>query len=298
VATYAVWGGVPAYWERIDDTTSVLDNIRVQLLPSNAMMQEEPRILLQDFINDPHNYVGILRAIASGSHSQSEICNFTGLSRGMVSKYLSVLRETGFVERQVPVNENQSDSRRGRYFITDPYLRFYYRFLAAYQAKLAMGEQRQMLDTIEKEMPDFIQTYTWQELCQEWTLRASAREALPLNIEKVGSVWTRTQDIAVVGINSIAKHLVLGSCRWDTVPADDEDIRELVAKVPLIIPKDEPWSLYFVGFSSGGWTEDVRQNRDRIIQRELADSWRYEGSRLVDLESISEDLNAWSVVLN
>jgi hypothetical protein len=114
----------------------------------------------------------------------------------------------------------------------------------------------------------------------------------------VGSVWTRTQDIAVVGISQRAKHLVLGSCRWGTVPANDADIRELVSKVPLIIPKDEPWSLYFVGFSSAGWTAEVHQNLDGIIERELADKWRYEGSRLVDLESVSEDLNAWSVVLN
>jgi AAA+ ATPase superfamily predicted ATPase len=298
VATYSIWGGIPAYWERIDETASVMENIRVHLLPSNALMQEEPRILLQDFINDPHNYVGILRAIAFGAHAQNEICEFTGLSRGFVSKYLAVLRDTGFVERQVPITETSPDSRRGRYYITDPYLRFYYRFLAAYQAKLALGEQQQMLTTIERNLPEFIQTYTWQELCREWVLRASARGEIPLDIEEVGGAWTRTQNIDVVGINNRQKHLVVGSCQWDSSPADLDLIRDLVAKTAVMVPKDEPWALYYLGFASNGWTDDAIKQATKIIQRGLSNKWRFAGVKFLDLDGIVLDLTRWSVSVN
>ncbi|MEZ4712523.1 MAG: ATP-binding protein [Caldilineaceae bacterium] len=61
VAIYAMWGGIPAYWERLNAAQSISDNIRRELLTPNNLMQAEPRLLLQDFVNDPHNYVGILR---------------------------------------------------------------------------------------------------------------------------------------------------------------------------------------------------------------------------------------------
>lgn len=299
IATYAIWGGIPAYWERINSDVSVMENVRVQLLPSNAMMQEEPRILLQDFINDPHNYVGILRAIASSSHTQSEICDFTGLSRGLVSRYLSVLRETGFVEREIPVTETSTDSRRGRYFITDPYLRFYYRFLAAYQARLALGEQEQMLTSIEGHLPQFIETYTWTDLCQEWVLRAAARNELPLTVEDVGGAWTRSQTLEVVGIDHVEKNIVLGVTQWADAPAGAELIHSLASRANAIVPRNEVWSLYCLGFSYAGWTEKATAQADEILRTSLNhDKWRYAGSRLLDLADVAHDLTRWTTSTN
>ncbi|MGB4802734.1 MAG: ATP-binding protein, partial [Anaerolineae bacterium] len=126
VAIYAIWGGIPAYWERVDVGLSLSDNIRHELLTANNLMQAEPRLLLQDFVSDPHNYVGILRAIANDARTQKEIATFTGLVQGHISQYLSILQEAGFVERRAPVTQVER-SRLGRYHITDPYLRFYYR---------------------------------------------------------------------------------------------------------------------------------------------------------------------------
>ena len=52
VAIYSVFGGIPAYWERVDDSASVMENISELLLTPNTLLQEEPRLLLQDFISD------------------------------------------------------------------------------------------------------------------------------------------------------------------------------------------------------------------------------------------------------
>ena len=103
VALYAIFGGIPAYWERVDSSVSVMENISELLLTPNTLLQEEPRLLLQDFISDQSNYVGIMQAIARGERSNIGISNRTGLPKGHVSKYLSVLRNTRFVERRVPV---------------------------------------------------------------------------------------------------------------------------------------------------------------------------------------------------
>ena len=82
VAIYAIWGGIPAYWERLDPAATLSDNIRHELLTANNLMQAEPRLLLQDFVNEPHNYVGILRAIANDARTQGEIAAFSRAGPG------------------------------------------------------------------------------------------------------------------------------------------------------------------------------------------------------------------------
>jgi hypothetical protein len=59
---------------------------------------------------------------------------------------------------------------------------------------------------------DFIGTYTWEELCQGWVLRAAARRILPVSPDQVGSAWTKTAHVGVVGINRMDKTLLLGEC--------------------------------------------------------------------------------------
>ncbi len=234
-----------------------MENISELLLTPNTLLQEEPRLLLQDFISDQSNYVGIMQAIALGERSNNRISARTGLPKGHVSKYLSVLRNTGFVERRVPVTDNVK-SRRGRYFVTDPYLRFYYHFLAAHQAQLVIGAQQQALRKIEQTLPLFIENNTWQELCHEWLLRASANNEVPLPVEQVGSSWMRNYTFDVMGINRPERSLVLGVCSWESLPIDSSILRNLVARTPTIVPDEGEWSVYFLGFAQNSWTEDAQ----------------------------------------
>ena len=71
------------------------------------------------------------------------------------------MQEAGFVERRVPVTQAEG-SRLGRYHIVDPYLRFYYRFLANRQTQLALGIQDQALEEIKRHLRDFIGANTWE----------------------------------------------------------------------------------------------------------------------------------------
>lgn len=295
VTVYAALGGIPAYWERLDENQSIMPNIRRLLLSPNALMHEEPRLLLNDFINDPHNYVAIIRAIAAGGHGMSEISQYSGLSKSLITKYMGVLRDTGFVERRAPITENVEDSRRGRYFITDPYLRFYYRFIGAYQSMVALGEQGQMMETIEQNLPQFIQDNTWCEMCREWTLRAAARGQLPLEIETVESAWTRTYTFDVVGIHWQKRHLIIGTCRWQDAPADWKAMNETISRTASLLPDEGDWTIYYLGFASAGWTAKAEEQAEKVA---LADTqgkrWQVVGVKLLDLAQVDADLTTWT----
>ncbi len=296
VSIYAILGGIPAYWERFDLSTTVMENVQIQLLTSNTLMQEEPRLLLQDFISDPHNYVGIMRAIAHGAQTQSAISRRTGLSQGHISKYLSVLRDTGFVERRVPITEASKKSRRGRYFITDPYLRFYYRFLSTYQTQLALGAQAQALSNIDAALPEFIQSNTWQELSREWLIKAQTHGEFPLSIEDVGSAWTRKQNYDVVGIHRAERNLVLGVCVWKDEPAEVDALYDLIAQTAAALPATHGWKVYYLGFSAGGWTDEACSLAEKISSSGLEEAkWQTAGMRLLTLDEVDADLGRWAV---
>ncbi len=310
VAVYAMLGGIPAYWERFDPKLSIDGNIRRQFLTSNALLQDEPRLLLQDFVAEAHNYVAILRAIAHGNRTPKEIAGYTGLDDKHIPAYLSRLIETGFVERRVSLTGAPA-SRAGRHFITDPYLRFYFRFLASRQAQLAMGVQDQALEEIKRHLLDFIGAHTWEELCREWVVRASTQKRgseigiLPFLPDQVGSAWNKQAQVDVFGINSMEKTLLLGECKWSPQVMGGPVLRELVEKTAALVPKQGQWSVYYLGFARSGWTSEAHQYaadvpraglaQIKIKQHELQNTnWRVVGMQLLDLEQVDNDLADWT----
>ena len=294
VAIYALFGGIPAYWERLDPQRSIAENIRRELLTPNNLMQAEPRLLLYDFVREPGNYVAILRAIAHGRRTQQEIGRFTGLAQGHASRYLSVLQEAGFVERRVPVTA-EPDSRLGRYHITDPYLRFYYRFLAARQTQLALGIDEPALAEVQRHLLDYIGAHTWEELGREWVLRAGAAGQLSFLADQVGSAWTKTAQVDVVGINRMEKTLILGECKWSPRPMGIEVLTDLAGKAASIVPAQGMWRVLFVGLARGGWQpEAIRWAQSAAAQNLSGPHWRATGWQLVDLAQLDADLAAWT----
>jgi len=295
VAIYAIFGGVPAYWERIDPQKTISQNIKDNLLTPNNLLQAEPKLLLQDFVSDPHNYISILSAIANGAHVLKEIVASTGLASGHVSKYLSVLKDSGFVERRIPITVKKN-SRAGRYHITDPYLRFYFRFLENRQEQLALGIQDQALAEISKHLIDFIGTYTWEEICREWTIRAGAKGELPYLPDQVGSTWNAKAQVDVVGFNSMEKTLILGECKWTRSQTKPRVLKELIEKkTNNIIPEEGNWQIFFTGFSRSGWTSSALVYENQIMEELPSDSnWDASGIRLVDLAQLDQDLQKWT----
>lgn len=294
ITLYAIFGGIPAYWELVNPRVSISENIKKQLLTPNNFLQDEPRLLLHDFVREPHNYIAILRAIAQNARTQKEITRTTGLQQGHVSKYLSVLQEARFVERRTPVTLGPQ-SRLGRYHLCDPYLRFYYRFLATRQEQLALRAQQRALDEINRHLLDFIGTHTWEELCREWVLRAGDRGQLPLPPDQVGSAWTKHAQVDVVGLNTMEKTMLLGECKWSPQAVGRKVLADLVAKTPKIVPQRGAWKVHYLGFARGGWTEAAQAFAQELSTRGgQGKNWETVGMTLLDLARVDQDLAAWS----
>jgi uncharacterized protein len=288
---YAIYGGTPAYWQTFSPEHSLYQNIMENLLTQNSLLQAEPRLLLQDFVSDAHNYNAIIGAVANGMHTIKDIAAATGLPSGHITKYMSVLLETGLIERRVPVTENRS-SHSGRYQITEPYLRFYFRFLLERQGQLAFGGRKQAMEDIRRSLPGFIASYTWTEICREWVGWAGKAGELPCNPHMIGGAWTADAQVDVAALDPEHKILILGDCWWTETPIDLLQITELVNdKTEKIIPRDGEWKVFFLGFSRSGWTEEALVFQEQLNRQALAGvNYLTCGMRLVDLDQIDDNL--------
>lgn len=257
---YTCVGGVPQYLELLDPKRSTDDNIR--LLISSSMIIDDAGALLRDQLGEPRNYAAIVEAIAAGFTRSTEIAQMARLQDSSVSKYLGVLQNLGIVVREVPAIEARPDrSKRGRYRISDHYLRFYYRFLAPARTNLERGFTEQVWQNIRQHLPEFVGAYTFEELSKEWTLRQGDTGRLPFVPRRVGSIWDKGKpQIDVAAINEDSHAIILGECKWLAEPIRRNVVLDFLARAQHAIPEPtDKWSVTYAFFSRSGFTNEARE---------------------------------------
>ena len=284
IALYSVLGGVPYYLERMDPDLSVVDNIIQRVLGWSSLVQDEPRILLHDHFSQPRLYAAIIAQVANSVHSPKEIAQALNAEPGTVSNYLNTLVRLGLLQREVPATERNPElSRKSRYIVTDPYLRFYHRFLAPQLRFIVRGAFAAVWNTIERHWRAFVGTHTFEELCREWVYVAAEAGHLPFLPQQIGSHWSTTEQIDVVGINWDEAAVLYGECKWKRDSAlNRKEVNKLIQRAEQIQLTTRSGNLldrHYIFFSRAGFTDQAR---------ELALA---QGAILVDLQFLDELLS-------
>lgn len=257
VATYAVVGGVPAYLERFDPGVDLSTNVRRHLFRRTGMFHSEPMILISDLVRETRSYEGILRAIAAGCHTPSEISTQTEIAASNLPPYLRRLCELSLVERRIPAtipSPQRKSTTRSRYHLRDPYLRFYFRFIEPNFEMLEQELYDLLWERIGEQFRAFIGVTVFEELCREWTLLQARQRQLPFMPEIVGSHWAKDAQIDVIAINWREKAILLGECKWGTDRVGKEVITGLIEKSKLVVPTSE-WTVHYAFFARAGFTD-------------------------------------------
>jgi len=298
VAAYAVVGGVPAYLEWLDPDLSLSDNIRDVILAPGSMFVAEPTFLLYDEVREPATHLAILKAIGVGNHTLSDISNGALVGKSHLSAYLARLRELRLVERRLPITvppARRRRARRGRYHLSDPYFRFYFRFIAPYHDELIYNQER-VLPHIREGLRPFVGMTAFEELSRRWVVEQGRAGKLPFEVAdnkppvEVGSHWSRgVQDsgelsraVDVVAVDWREREILLGECKWGADKVRRSVIRELVeTKTPKVLkelPDGEGWKVHYAFFARAGFTDAARAEAESLE------------ASLVDLERLDGDL--------
>jgi len=274
VNLYAVVGGIPAYLEWMDPERSFIDNLHQVVLSPGSMFLAEPRFLLYDEVREPRTYLAILKSIGAGGHSLRDISKKSLVSTTHLSAYLNTLQELRIVERRLPATIRPSkrrQSRQGRYHLSDPYFRFYFRFLDPLREDLDYDRER-VFRYIQEGLRSYVGATAFEELSRQWVRYQSKHGHLIVNFDEVGQHWSRKVQIDVVGINWERKVLLLGECKWGKEPLSQPVVRGLLDKKTqqvlqdLSIEKSE-WRIRYAFFSRAGFTAPAEKMAERVEAR-------------------------------
>jgi hypothetical protein len=149
-------------------------------------------------------------------------------------------------------------SRKGRYHLSDPYFRFYFRFLAPYHDVLTFDPDR-ILSQIEEGLRAFVGQTSFEEISREWVAVQGKKGALPFKPEVIGSHWSASAQVDVIAINWHEKHILLGECKWGAGGVNRQIVRDLIETKPLKVMTEMPdgganWQIHHAIFSRGGIT--------------------------------------------
>jgi AAA+ ATPase superfamily predicted ATPase len=252
---YGVFGGTPRYHALVDSSRPPSEEIITLLMQPRAILENEVRFLLgSEQIRDPAPYNAILAAIAGGETKFNRIQQLIGVERGALSSSLRTLLELGWIRRESPFGE--SSDRRAIYRVADPFLTFWYRFVAPLASNLQFSDPAAVYAAhVAPRLADYMGWSVFEEVCGQW-LQRNAKQRLGLTIRKMARYWSRDGQTEIDIVAELDNGTFLfAECKWRTDSltrlSDLSALQAKVAGLPEARWRNKPSYILFAlsGFS-------------------------------------------------
>ena len=262
VQAYGILGGMPMYQAQFEDRISLAENVQRHIFAPSALLYNEPEYLLRTELRDPGTYNSILEAIADGLTKHNEIADRVDKPSSTSSPYLATLERLRLIERIAPLTSRAAGKRSvGRYFIRDPFLRFWYRFVLPNRSLLEIGAgKRVWAQRVAPQLDEFL-GLSFEGLCREYVRRHGVEKLGAVPDGEVGRFWSREVEIDVLCRNADGTH-TCGECKWTRRSVGERELENLQRKAEALPPE---WreGLRFVLFSRRGFSDALVSRAER-----------------------------------
>jgi AAA+ ATPase superfamily predicted ATPase len=209
---YGIFGGIPHYLRLCDTSASLEDNVVRLLLTSSGSLVDEPTVLLQSELRDIHRYASVLAAIADGCTKYGEIIGRIGdTDSKKIAPYIERLERMRLI-RAVRSMDATPNARDRRYFVADPLIAFWHRFVRPNLSSVTQGfGQEVWRHQIAPRLQEFMGV-AFEEICREHA-RRHIQERLAAPAQDIGQIWAADYDFDVVG-RLLDGSVLYGECKW------------------------------------------------------------------------------------
>ena len=267
VEQYAVTGGVPKYLEFFRPDGELLEQIKSVILSKSGFLYEEPIFLLKDEVQSAANYFSIIRGIADGNHKLGKLAGALGMESSALTPYLSTLIELGFLVKDTPVTEkNPEKSRKGLYFISDNFVRFWFRYVYPYKGELELDNQQVSLDELNKDFVQKFVAFAYEDICKDIFAALCRSGELDFTPSRIGSYWlndvSNDTQIDVMAVDHQRKLLFAGECKYHNKPVDAPvyyALEEKVKKSTELHTAFPAYQVIYGLFSKSGFTQRMTE---------------------------------------
>ena len=225
VEQYAITGGVPKYMEFFQTDEPLVEQIRRVVLSKNGFLYEEPDFLLNEEVQTPINYFSVLKAISDGNHKLSKIGMTMEQDTSAITPYLKTLIDLGFVTKNVPITEkNPERSRKSLYYVSDNFIRFWFRYVYPFKGELELDNQQIVLDEMGKDFKQKFVAFAYESICRNIFAELCRKGQIDFAPSRIGSYWRNDNEgdteIDVAAVDNQHKRLFLGECKYHAKPVD------------------------------------------------------------------------------
>ncbi|MEM3404506.1 MAG: ATP-binding protein [Nitrososphaeria archaeon] len=243
VRVYGCLGGVPAYLHKFDPNLPFWDNIASRFLRKGEFLYGEAEFLLREELREPRLYSAVLKAIAFGAPTFGEIANITGLEKTLLSKYLDVLEELGWVERLYPVGE-KFKPRKAFYRIADNYMAFWFRYIFPNKSDLELGNIDQIMVKLKHNYDAYL-GMVYEQLFRESI--QCIKNLLPISPKTVGKWWFKDQEVDAIVLDEAQPSSIFFEVKWSNIRKNEAEriIQDLKQKAQIFKWKKEERKEFF-----------------------------------------------------
>ena len=239
IEEYAVWGGVPRYWELREDRCSLDDALWHNVLSANGALYEEPVKLFQDDVRDIVKTSTIMSYIGAGANRLSEIAARCNEPATNLSRPLKKLIDLGFLERDVPFGIDEKNTKKSLYKIADPFMAFYYQFVVPNRSFIELGRRLPIEQALAAHFSEYV-SMQWEKLCRDAVTGNVVNGVVYGQAKRWwGSVLNESKEPEQVEFDVMAesldrKYLLVGECKWTTQENGKRLTAELLRKANLL----------------------------------------------------------------
>ena len=239
IEEYAVWGGVPRYWELRENRSSLDDALWHNILSVNGTLYEEPIKLFQDDVKDIVKTSTIMSYIGTGANRLSEIAARCNEPATNLSRPLKKLIDLGFLEKDVPFGIDEKNAKKSLYKIADPFMAFYYQFVVPNRSFIELGRRLPIEQALTAHFSVYV-SMQWEKLCRDAVTGNMVNGVVYGKAKRWwGSVLNEDKKPEQVEFDIIAesldkKYLLVGECKWTTQENGNQLTNELLRKANLL----------------------------------------------------------------
>ena len=239
VEEYAVWGGVPRYWELRENRNSLSDALWHNILSVNGTLYEEPIKLFQDDVKDIVKTSTIMSYIGSGANRLSEIASRCNEPATNLSRPLKKLIDLGFLEKDVPFGIDEKNAKKSLYKIADPFMAFYYQFVVPNRSFIELGRKLPLEQALATHFSEYVSMH-WEKICRDAVTGNMVNGIVYGKAKRWwGSVLNEDKKPEQVEFDVMAesldkKYLLVGECKWTNQENGKQLTTELLRKANLL----------------------------------------------------------------
>ncbi len=217
LAFYTITGGVAKYVEYFTDRRIFsLKKIIDEIFQENSLFLDEGKsVLIEEFGKEYTTYFSILALIASSKTSRSEIESILGQNIG---GYLDRLENQFEIIEKVKPIFSKPASRVQKYFISDNFLSFWFRFIYKYYSALEIKNFAYLKQIVFRDFNTYSERF----------LEKYFKEKLALSgkFNNIGSYWEKgnRNEIDIVALNEAERKALIAEVKLNKQKASLQNL--------------------------------------------------------------------------